>query len=720
MIDRNMINKKTIIIIGMILLAAGVTYAAYAAGIVLFGGNSYQDINDGLVLDIDLTQDNYTAGSKTFTDASGSGNNGVSANAATFTTDNYGQSTGAMNFNGTGDYIDTGGAASLNTGNQITVSAWIKPTHWGNTYWDGIVGKSNDSLHGYVLAKLSTSDALAFSIRSGYQASFSPLPPVNVWTHIVGTYDGANIKIYQDGIEKNSTPYIGTVETNGSTLAIGRLYSWWNEAYFKGSISEVKIWNRALSLAEVETLYESSKPKMSAGSTESGLIGHWPLDGAGYNSTTNRVTDKTPYENHGLNYGATLTTDRMGQSNGAMSFNGSDYIDCGSNVLFNSSKPVTVSFWTKLTGYSVSYPVILRLKTDQSTGFILFYSAITSYTGINFGSNTNFVRLKTAGNISASLIGVWKNVVMVYDGVSRTANSSYKLYIDGVEQSLVGSAAFAVVPQVNTISNPVSGNPFPGSIADIRIYNRALSQDEIGALYSSYKPKAAADSLQKGLVLDMPLTSSWTKSETAGSEIMTDRTPYSNNGQNYGATVGSDYASFNGVDNYIDLGDDTFDSLSEGTISAWIKLNSLTGTNAISVSKKSSSADLISLQVRNCAGGVCPGFWCKANGVASFGGSANILLSTDNWYFMAMTVSASGNKLYLNGQNQAVTYSAGNSSSNAFFDDLSSGAQIYSIGAAFLSSAVPVGVTNGSIADVRIYNRALSDSEIKSLYDKGK
>ncbi len=47
-------------------------------------------------------------------------------------------------------------------------------------------------------------------------------------------------------------------------------------------------------------------------SSQKGLVGHWALDAEGYNSATERITDKSGSENHGTNAGATLTTDRMG------------------------------------------------------------------------------------------------------------------------------------------------------------------------------------------------------------------------------------------------------------------------------------------------------------------------------------------------------------------------------------------------------------------------
>ena len=86
--------------------------------------------------------------------------------------------------------------------------------------------------------------------------------------------------------------------------------------------------------------------------------------------------------------------------------------------------------------------------------------------------------------------------------------------------------------------------------------------------------------LNKGLVLHMPLSQSWSKSAT----IATDKTPYENDGVIYGATYTADRhgqpnsaMSFDGVDDYIEILDSSsLHGMSELTISAWIKTNTIT------------------------------------------------------------------------------------------------------------------------------------------------
>ena len=86
----------------------------------------------------------------------------------------------------------------------------------------------------------------------------------------------------------------------------------------------------------------------STGDINKGLVGHWPLDSAHLNSTSNRVDDISGYGNHGTNSGASLTTDRHGQANGAMDFVRAegDNINCGTLIDDNFTE-YSVSLWAK-------------------------------------------------------------------------------------------------------------------------------------------------------------------------------------------------------------------------------------------------------------------------------------------------------------------------------------------------------------------------------------
>jgi hypothetical protein len=85
-------------------------------------------------------------------------------------------------------------------------------------------------------------------------------PLANVWYNIVGTYDGANVKIYVNGILENTVSYSATPSTTAQNLKIGRWYGNIDNYYTNGLISNVSIFNQSLTLIEVLKLYNSGVP----------------------------------------------------------------------------------------------------------------------------------------------------------------------------------------------------------------------------------------------------------------------------------------------------------------------------------------------------------------------------------------------------------------------------------------------------------------------------
>ena len=72
---------------------------------------------------------------------------------------------------------------------------------------------------------------------------------INQWTHLAGTWDGSTLRLYLGGVEVASQPRSGTLEVNNSPLHIGG--NTYNGENFSGLIDEVRIYNRALTPAEI-------------------------------------------------------------------------------------------------------------------------------------------------------------------------------------------------------------------------------------------------------------------------------------------------------------------------------------------------------------------------------------------------------------------------------------------------------------------------------------
>jgi hypothetical protein len=194
-------------------------------------------------------------------DASGNGNNGT-VNGATLTTDRFGNTNSAYSFNGSSS-IDIGVNGFSTGNNQATLSGWVYITTnpAGVSY---IVGYGNPNVNGSVFATGVYGSAGLFGTFSGavYDAISNINCPLNSW-NLVTTVKEANgtIKIYLNGnlifTQTVSTPLIGNVS--------GRIGSavWNSSEYWNGKIDDVAIWNRALTAAEVLSLYNNGQTTYS-------------------------------------------------------------------------------------------------------------------------------------------------------------------------------------------------------------------------------------------------------------------------------------------------------------------------------------------------------------------------------------------------------------------------------------------------------------------------
>ncbi len=199
-------------------------------------------------------------------DLSGNGNNGIN-NGATLTTDRFSNSNSAYNFNGTSNYIQ---APNYALQGSITFSGWYKMPTFVIPQYDAIYFSNQSPL------QISLTSNAIFGWRSyqgqnghaayvkspliGYYPTNQQVPSVNVWHHFVVVFDnGVSLKMYLD----NNLIYTNNSVVNNSSLPslpmlIG--YAGSNGTlnyYYLGQLDDIGIWNRALSLAEVATLYNA-------------------------------------------------------------------------------------------------------------------------------------------------------------------------------------------------------------------------------------------------------------------------------------------------------------------------------------------------------------------------------------------------------------------------------------------------------------------------------
>jgi hypothetical protein len=74
--------------------------------------------------------------------------------------------------------------------------------------------------------------------------------PLNTWSHLAATYDGAALRLYVNGALVRTTAYAGSIATSASPLRIGGNSVW--PEWFKGLIDDVRVYGRALTGSEIQ------------------------------------------------------------------------------------------------------------------------------------------------------------------------------------------------------------------------------------------------------------------------------------------------------------------------------------------------------------------------------------------------------------------------------------------------------------------------------------
>ena len=135
----------------------------------------------------------------------------------------------------------------------MTLEAWVRPTSLG-TEWRTAILKEAGANYAYgMYANTGTTRPSANAVTGGtdHDQRGSAALVTNTWAHVATTYDGANLRLYVDGALVGSQAATGSIATSTGQLRIGGNTIWGE--YFAGLIDEVRIYNRALTQAEIQT-----------------------------------------------------------------------------------------------------------------------------------------------------------------------------------------------------------------------------------------------------------------------------------------------------------------------------------------------------------------------------------------------------------------------------------------------------------------------------------
>jgi len=634
-------------------------------------------------------------------DLSGNGNTAALTNL-TSTTDRFGNLNGAFQFNGSSSYASVTDNPTLRLNNtDFTLNAWVKMDSYNSSYGSIILSKRVAGVNsGWTWsvtgAAGSPTGVASYGPGGGNTNAFgSTTVGLSSWHMVTSVYSLASgqLSIYIDGVLDNTTS--GILTANGAITAL--LYIGKDNAaggyYFQGAMDDIRMYNRRLSNAEIQQLYNINNiPPLS-----NGLIAYWAFNG-----------DGNDISGHG--HTATLTnlastTDRMGNPNGAFYFNGSSSFAsvADSADLRLNNTDFTLNAWVKMDSYNSSYGSIIMSKRTPgiNSGWTWSITGATGNpTGVASygpgGGNTN-----AFGSVPVGLSS-WHMVTSVYN----LASGQFSIYIDGVLDNttsgiLTANGAITAMLYIGK-DDATSSYYFHGAMDDIKIYNRGLSSSEIQQLYNIDN----IPSLSNGLL------AYWTfdgnGKDLSGNTNTATLTNLTSTTDRLGNPNGAFY--FNGSSSFASVTDKPALRLNntDFTLNAWVKMDSYNSSyGSIIMSKRTAGINTgWTWSVTGAAS--------SPIGVASYGpggGNTNafgsVPVGLSSWHMVTSVYNLTNGQfnIYIDGV-------LDNTTSGILTANGAITASLY-IGK---DNASGIYYFHGSMDDVRIYNRRLSSPEIQQLY----
>ena len=696
----------------------------------LIRGGTENIVKSGLQLYADAGRfDSYIGNGTTWSDLSSNGNNGTLVNGTGYNSSGV----GSMVFDGTNDYVSFGNAASLQITNALTVDVWLK----ANTSGDFItaVAKSNGATGGWTVQLRNLVNEWRFWVNFGvntlgngsnngwYYANFPKTWNDNKWHHFVGIWDGSSktVKLYIDGIQGtfnaggNPSGESSSIGNYNGNLVAGSETGGNNP--LNGNISSLKVYNIAFSPEQVLQNYNTQKLRFGYYDViQSGLTLN--LDATNYLSYPRSGTTWTDLT--GINNNGTLTNGPTfsGGTTPSIVFDGSDdYGSFPTNNLPSGNSEISLECWIKWGGsFSTAFgEFVVGYGNDVAANKVpVILINTNNQVRFEFGSSSGVV-------ISSSTIipNTWVNIIATYN------KSQTRIYLNGVLNGTTSYSSANIEPSgsngynggIGTIfstygnkNNPPRYGSFGGNVSSVRIYNRALSPQEIIQNYEVQRLNFGTTGITtNGLVLNLDAANyaSYGGSGTVWKDISGsgfDGTLI--NGPTYGNSGTTSNISLDGVDDFIS--GSTLTNLLNGsttlTLIIWVYPTNLNDTNA----GGSGYRTLVDTPGRNLS------LWMGTNGQGQFYGigsdtnsyGSNFNWENNKWQMVTIIVNSSNGQIIKNNYDVSQTVGKG----NTFTQQVTFGNNPSSGGSNL----------EGRYGNILLYNRALSSAEVSQNYNATK
>jgi hypothetical protein len=431
----------------------------------------------------------------TATDSSGKGSTGTLTNGPVWAGAKLGK---GLKFDGGNDFVNLGNVSALNVeGSPFSVSAWVlitaQPT---STNAFSIITKGQGGGGGGGWAFIYYSDNLAgftgldLSKQGVTDQTVAYTLQLNRWYHVAAVQTASQVEYFVNGVSigtKTNASAYGSSATKPANIGANNS----SVAFMKGSIDDVRVYNRALSATEISTLYSAGETKINSSTNAlltSGLVGLWSFNGQDIRGIA--VYDRSGQNNTGTITGSSVPiSGKLGQS---LSFPGGS----GNYV------SVIPSGTLKDIGQAgTSYSVTLWFKPKP---LLSGEYNLVQKEAVGSGIQSVRIVIESDGNISARL---YDGTNFPLNAVSYGNNNEWHfLYVEYIRGSTIGISVDggAVTTAADTTSGSLTSsnenlgigakaafeggtNGFNGLIDDVRIYSRVLSNAEVLQLYAMGK-----------------------------------------------------------------------------------------------------------------------------------------------------------------------------------------------------------------------------------------
>jgi hypothetical protein len=649
---------------------------------------------DGLALYVDASQPtSYPQTGTSWYDMSGFGNNGTLTNGPTFNL------SGWFDFDGTDDWVQLSSLALSTI--AYTKVAWFNPDGATNN----IISGGGDGQHAFWMGGTAT------NLQAGHNGNWSTVnySPGTMtgrwWFGAVSFNTSTGWKLYLNG-------QVVSTSTNTATFTGGtavRIAAFDNAAnLFNGKIATAQVYNRVLSDSEVKQNYFQSNIVQDGlvFMVDANNLVSYPKSGTTWYNLTGSIVSGS------LINGPTFNP----FNGGSIVFDGvDDYINYQNNI--NPTSSFSCEAWINFSNTSLGgsdTPILAKWSSASapSKNFIFGYRNSGGQKGISFYLyNSSYTQQDNYRIDWDPTPNKWYHVMGVY-----SASNFVKIYVDGVEDFSRTSGVYSSLNPDST-QNLTSGfatglTYFPGRIANAKIYNKALTSDEVQQNYQATKDKFLGENIVTNgltLYLDSANKDSYPGTGTTWYDL-------SGNGYNGTLTNGPSFLSnqnggildFDGVDDYTSLGSSAA-SLIQGktavTIGIFFKLDVLDTLRGLIGTLNYFCGGNLGLVAR---GDVLTFYndtgTCYDVGISSF-------VETGKWIYAVGTYDGTTTRIY-GIKDGTLSQSSGTSKSgatNTFTSDF------IVIGNQYSSY-----FTNGQCGTAFVYNRVLSQEEILQNYNATK